>query len=135
MKSDENISTGLLPTVVVVSFGASMDSSGAPWKEMADLRINFAAMSVAPTKKKKIIRKNKYRYGVARNVPIVKDVSIKSSTESKRLEYAKFLQQLEVKADSVVQAVAMNVLNNPDIKDDAAVKIVHDLLTLYKDSK
>ena len=30
MKSDENISTGLLPTVVVVSFGASMDSSGAP---------------------------------------------------------------------------------------------------------
>ena len=40
-----------------------------------------------------------------------------------------------MKADSVVQAVAMNVLNNPDIKDDAAVKIVHDLLTLYKDSK
>ena len=131
------------------------NSSGALWKEMADLRISFienqrrtrnesssrnssrtvATVSVAPTKKKKIIRKNKYRYGVARNVPIVKDVSIKSSTESKRLEYAKFLQQLEVKADSVVQAVAMNVLNNPDIKDDAAVKIVHDLLTLYKDSK
>ena len=30
VKSDENISTGVLPTVVVVSFGASMDSSGAP---------------------------------------------------------------------------------------------------------
>ena len=131
------------------------NSSGALWKEMADLRISFlddqrrtrnessprnssrtvATVSVAPTKKTKIIRKNKYRYGVARNVPIVQGVSIKSSTESKRLEYAKFLQQLEVKADSVVQGVAMNVLNNPDIKDDAAVKIVHDLLTLYKDSK
>ena len=30
VKSDENISTGVLPTVVVVSFGAFMDSSGAP---------------------------------------------------------------------------------------------------------
>ena len=106
----------------------------APSKEKAERRVNFledqrrARMLVAK------IRKDKPRNGIARNnVPIVEDASVKSST--KPFKYAEFWQQLEVKADSVVQAVAMDVLNNPDIRDDAAVKIVYDLLTLYKDSK
>jgi len=108
----------------------------APLKEKAERRVNFledqrrARMLVAK------IRKDKQRNGIARNnVPIVEDASVKSSTKAKPFKYAEFWQQLEVKADSVVQAVAMDVLNNPEIRDDVAVKIVYDLLTLYKDSK